>query len=252
MSIRETANSATAKNFSEAPSVEEMMKAGVHFGHKTTKRTPKMEPYIFGAKNNINIIDLKKTVERLKEALDFVKKLTADGGIILFVGTAPVAKKIVEEAAPACQMPYVSERWLGGTLTNFKIILKRLDHFRDLVRKKESGELTKYTKKEQHDFNEEIKKLERKFGGIKKLTKKPEVLFVLSAKKNLLAIKEAKVAGVKVVALCDTNVDPTIVDYPIPSNDDAISALRLMTECIVKAIEEGRRGMKMDTEKKKD
>lgn len=227
------------------PTTEEMFEAGVHFGHRATKWTPRMEPYIFGSKNNIHIIDLEKTTEKLKEALDFVRTLSASGGTILFVGTTPMAKKIVEEAAPACQMPYVSERWLGGTLTNFKIILKRLDYFRDLVRKKESGELAKYTKKEQHDFNEEIKKLERKFGGIKKLVKRPDALFVLSAKKNLLAIKEARAAGVKIVALCDTNVDPTIVDYPIPSNDDAISALRLMADYVVKAVEEGKTSTKL-------
>ncbi len=237
--IKKTAQENEIKK-SSIPTSEEMFEAGVHFGHQATKWTPRMEPYIFGLKNNVHIIDLEKTIEKLKEALDFVRTLSAGGGTILFVGTTPMAKKIAEEAAPACQMPYVSERWLGGTLTNFKIILKRLDHFRDLVRKKESGELAKYTKKEQHDFNEEIKKLERKFGGIKKLAKRPDALFVLSAKKNLLAIKEARAAGVKIVALCDTNVDPTIVDYPIPSNDDAISALRLMADCVVRAIEEGK------------
>ena len=186
--IKKTLQENESKKLS-VPTTEEMFEAGVHFGHRMTKWTPKMEPYIFGLKNNIHIIDLEKTLEKLKEALDFLKTLSANGGIILFVGTTPMAKKVVEEAAPACQMPYVSERWLGGTLTNFKIILKRLEHFRDLVRKKESGELAKYTKKEQHDFNEEIKKLERKFGGIKNLIKRPDALFVLSAKKNLLAIK---------------------------------------------------------------
>ncbi|MBI4812154.1 30S ribosomal protein S2 [Candidatus Falkowbacteria bacterium] len=233
-----------------SPAVEEMLEAGAHFGHRVTKWSPKMEPYIFGTKNNIHIIDLDKTVAKLKEALDFIRTLSAEGRIILFVGTTPTAKKVVEETAPLCQMPYVSERWLGGTLTNFRIILKRLDYFRDLVRKKEGGELTKYTKKEQHDFNEEIKKLERKFGGIKNLVKKPDVLFVLSAKKNLAAIKEARAAGVKIVALCDTNVDPTSIDYPIPSNDDAISALRLMAGYVVKAVEEGKGGIKTEAENK--
>lgn len=248
--MAEKKQTASNKDNLSLPTTEEMLEAGVHFGHRTTKWTPKMEPHIFGTKNNIHIIDLEKTAGKLKEALDFMRTLSSNGGTILFVGTTPMAKKIVEEMAPLCQMPYVSERWLGGTLTNFKIILKRLDHFRELVRKKEGGELAKYTKKEQHDFNEEIKKLERKFGGIKKLVKKPDALFVLSAKKNFLAIKEARAAGIKIVALCDTNVDPTIVDYPIPSNDDAISAIRLIAGYVVKAIEEGKRGIKPEVQNK--
>ncbi|PIS17139.1 MAG: 30S ribosomal protein S2 [Candidatus Portnoybacteria bacterium CG09_land_8_20_14_0_10_44_13] len=249
--MAEKKQTSSGRGVSSLPTNEEMFEAGVHFGHQVTKWTPRMEPYIFGSKNNIHIIDLDKTIEKLKEALDFIRTLLASGGNILFVGTTPMAKMVVEEAAPLCQMPYVSERWLGGTLTNFKIILKRLDHFRDLVRKKEGGELAKYTKKEQHDFNEEIKKLERKFGGIKKLTKRPDALFVFSAKKNLLAIKEARAAGVKIVALCDTNIDPKLVDYPIPSNDDALSALRLMADYAVKAIEEGKKGVKPEVENKK-
>jgi len=138
-------------------------------------------------------------------------------------------------------MPYIAERWLGGTLTNFKIISKRLEYFRDLERKRDTGELKKYTKKEQHDFDEELKKLERKFGGIKNLTKIPDAVFVLDPKKNSIAVREANLSKVKVIALCDTNLDPTSIDYPIPSNDDAISALELMAGAVVEAIEEGRK-----------
>lgn len=223
------------------PIPEEMLKAGVHFGHQTTKWNPKMEPYIFTVKNNVHIIDLEKTNQKLKEALEFLRETVVRGGVVLFVGTSPAAKKVAKEAALKCQMPFISERWIGGTLTNFKVIAKRLEYFRDLENKKESGELKKYTKKEQHEFDQELMKLEKRFGGVKKITKIPEILFIFDAKENSLAIKEAKRTGVKVIALCDTNIDPTEIDYPIPSNDDAISSLQLIADYIVKAINEGKK-----------
>jgi small subunit ribosomal protein S2 len=226
------------------PGLEEMVKAGVHFGHQTTKWNPKMEPYLFGSKNNVHIIDVEKTIEKLEKALILVKEIASRGGKVLFVGTTPAAKRVVEEMAQKSQMPYVSERWLGGTLTNFKILSKRLDYFRELERKRDAGELQKYTKKEQHDFNEEIKKLQRKFGGIKNLTQLPDAIFVFDPKKNQSAIKEGKMAKVKTIALCDTNIDPTSIDFPIPSNDDAISALELMAQYAAGAIEEGKKGAK--------
>lgn len=235
MSTEEKQNQQKTKEI-ELPTPEEMLKAGVHFGHQTTKWNPKMEPYIFTVKNNVHIIDLEKTVPKLKEALDFLREIVTQEGIVLFVGTSPAAKKVTKDAALKCQMPYISERWIGGTLTNFKVISKRLEYFRDLENKKESGELKKYTKKEQHEFDKELTKLEKRFGGIKKMTKIPEALFIFDAKENSLAIKEAKRTGVKIVALCDTNVDPKDIDYPIPSNDDAISSLELLAGYIVKAI----------------
>jgi small subunit ribosomal protein S2 len=230
---------------SAIPSAEDMVKAGVHFGHKTTKWNPKMAPFIFGAKNNVHILDLDKTIEMLKSAVDFIKEVAQKNGIILFVGTSPAAKNIVEVMAKQAQMPFVSERWLGGTLTNFKIISKRLEYFRELERKRDIGELKKYTKKEQLDFDEELKKLERKFGGIKHLLKIPNAIFVLDPKKNYIAVREAKLSKVKIIALCDTNIDPTEIDYVIPSNDDAIAALELMTKTIVSAIEEGRKNIEI-------
>lgn len=221
--------------------IEEMVKAGVHFGHRTTKWNPKMKPYIFGAKNNVHIIDLDKTIEALKRAIDFLKEATSKGGVILLVGTIPAAKNIIKDAALACQMPYVNERWLGGTLTNFKIISKRLEHFRELGRKREDGELKKYTKKEQLDFDEELKKLERKFGGIKNLTKTPEALLVLDPKKNDIAVKEAIRVKIPVIALCDTNINPTSIDFPIPANDDASSSLALIASYLARAINDGKK-----------
>jgi small subunit ribosomal protein S2 len=232
--------------------VEQMVKEGVHFGHSATKWNPKMEPFIFGSKNNVHLIDLEKTVEMLKKAKEFAKDVVRKGGKVLFVGTTPAAKRVIEECVTQTGMPFVSERWLGGTLTNFKIIAKRLEYFKELERKQAAGELEKYTKKERQEFNEEIKKLERKFGGFKNLQKIPEALFVLDSKKNYLAIKEARDSGkVKTIALCDTNVDPDSIDYPIPANDDAISSLRLITGQIVEAIEEGKKDAGKAAEEKK-
>jgi len=228
----------TKKARIKVPSPEEMLKAGVHFGHRTSKWHPKMKPYIFTVRNNVHIIDLEKTAEKLEEALGFLQEIKQKKGVVLFVGTRVNAKKITEEAAQECKMPYVNQRWLGGTLTNFKIISKRLEYFRDLEKKKKTGELKKYTKKEQHEFEIELRKLNERFGGIKEMTKYPDALFVLDIQEDGLAVKEAKMKGIPVVALCDTNTDPSSVDYPIPSNDDASSALKLMVGAVVKVLKQ--------------
>ncbi len=218
------------------PSLEEMLKAGAHFGHRTSKWNSKMEPYIFTARNNVHIIDLEKTQEKLAKALRFIQKLKEKKEVILFVGTKVAAKEITSQIAKKCRMPYVSERWLGGTLTNFGIISKRLEYFRDLEGKKKKGELKKYTKKEQHQFGLELQKLERQFGGIKKMLKLPEALLVVDVQKEKLAVKEARMKNIPVVGLCDTNADPSIIDYPIPVNDDAITSLKLILGIIVKVL----------------
>lgn len=218
----------------------EMLKAGVHFGHRKTKKHPKMDPYIFGFRNSVNVIDLEKTSKKLEEALEFLKKIVSEGGVALFVGTKVPARAIIKEEAEKCGMPYVIDRWFGGTLTNFEIILKRIDYLKDLEAKKRSGELKKYTKKEQMDFDLEMKKLNEKFGGIKEMKTLPQVLFVLDTREDNLAVREAKRKNIPVVALTDTNSDPTSVDYPIPSNDDAISALKLMVGIIGEAIREAK------------
>jgi len=218
------------------PSLEEMLKAGIHFGHRTSRKNPKMEPYIFTSRNNVHIIDLEKSREKLKEALEFISKLKEKKGTIVFVGTKISAKQITEESAKEVGMPYATERWIGGTITNFKVISGRLGHFRDLEKKKETGELKKYTKKEQHEFGVELQKLNRQFGGIKNLTEVPNALLVVDTYKEKLAVKEAKIKGIPIVGLCDTNADPTLIDYPIPANDDAISSLKLILGSIVKAL----------------
>jgi len=218
------------------PSLEDMLKAGVHFGHRTSKWNARMEPYIFTARNNIHIIDLEKTQEKLAKALKFIQKIKEKKGVILFVGTKVAAKEITNQTAKKCRMPYVNERWLGGTLTNFGIISKRLEYFRDLEEKNKKGELKKYTKKEQHQFGVELQKLEKQFGGIKKMLKLPEALLVVDVQKEKLAVKEAKMKNVPVIGLCDTNSDPSIIDYPIPVNDDAITSLKLILGIIVKVL----------------
>jgi len=218
------------------PSLEEMLKAGVHFGHRTSKWNAKMKPYIFTTRNNVHVLDLEKTEEKLRQALEFLYEVKEKKGTIIFVGTKVAAKEITQETAEKVKMPHVIERWIGGTLTNFKVISKRLEHVRDLEEKRKKGELKKYTKKEQHDFNIEIEKLNRQFGGIKETTKLPEALFVVDIHNEKLAVKEAKMKGIPVAGLCDTNADPTLIDYPIPANDDAISSLKLILGTVVKVL----------------
>ncbi|MEA2113598.1 MAG: 30S ribosomal protein S2 [Patescibacteria group bacterium] len=233
---KKTAKTA-GKTLKEAlPSLEEMLSAGVHFGHRTSKRNPKMEPYIFTARNNVHIIDLEKTQKKLKKALEFLQKIKEQKGTIIFVGAKIAAKEITKQSAEECKMPYVTERWIGGAITNFKVIFKRLKYYRDLEKNQETGELKKYTKKEQHDFGVELQKLNRQFGGIKNLTKLPDALLVVDVSKEQLAVKEARVKGIPIVGLCDTNSDPTLIDYPIPANDDAISSLKLILGAIVKVL----------------
>lgn len=218
------------------PSIDEMVKAGAHLGHKATKWNPKMKPYIAGVRNDIHLIDLEQTFPKLETALKFLKETVKQKKNILFVGTDVAHKKIIQETADKCKMPYVNERWAGGLLTNFKAINKRLEYFRDLEQKKEAGELGKYTKKEQHELNKELERLSRKFGGVKNMVRLPDAIFVSDCEENFLAVKEARVIGIPVVGLCDTNIDPTFITYPIPVNDDAISSVKLILDTIVENI----------------
>jgi len=226
----------TAKTKIELPSLEEMLKAGAHFGHRPSKWNPKMESYIFTSRNNIHIIDLEKTYQSLEKAIEFVSSIKAKKGTILFVGTKAAAKEITASAAKQCEMPYVTERWLGGTLTNFKIISQRLEYFRDLESKKKEGGLAKYTKKEQHDYDIELRKLQQQFGGIKNMTKIPDALLIIDIKHEKTAVREAKAKKIPVIGICDTNADPTEVDYPICANDDASSCLKLIIGVIAKTL----------------
>ncbi len=216
--------------------LEEMAKAGLHFGHRTSNINPKIKPYIFGTRNTIHIFDLEKTAEKMKEALKFIKELASENKVLLVVGTKIQVKKMTEELAKACDLPYVSERWLGGTFTNFDTILKRIEYFKSLEKKKKEGELEKYTKKERAKIDKVLKDLETKIGGIRNLTKLPDAIFVLDMKKDLLAVKEARMKGVKIIGIADTNVDPELADYPIPANDDAISSVKYILDKVEEVI----------------
>lgn len=208
----------------------EMTEAGLHFGHRTSRINPKMKPYIYGVRNTVHIIDLEKTAEKFKEALKFIKKLILENKTLLLVGTKIQIKDLVKDVAKDCDLPYINERWLGGTFTNFKTIKKRLEYFKDLEAKKKKGELTKYTKKERAKIDEELRNLEIKFGGIKELEKLPDAIFVLDMKKDALAVKEAGRKRIKIIGIADTNVDPTLANYPIPANDDAISSVKYILD----------------------
>jgi len=209
---------------------EKMTEAGLHFGHRTSRINPKMKPYIYGVRNTVHIIDIEKSAEKLKEALEFIKKLISENKVLLLVGTKIQVKDLMKDIAKDCGLPYINERWLGGTFTNFKTIKKRLEYFKDLEAKKKKGDLAKYTKKERAKMDEELKNLEIKFGGIKKLEKLPDAIFVLDMKKDALAVNEAGKKRIKIIGIADTNVDPTLADYPIPANDDAISSVKYILE----------------------
>ncbi|MFZ5982367.1 MAG: 30S ribosomal protein S2 [Patescibacteria group bacterium] len=221
--------------------VQEMFKAGVYFGHQKSRKNPKMDPYIFGVRNGINIIDLEKTAEKIKEVQDFIRKITAEGQDILLVGTKKQVKKIILDAATVTGMPYVVERWLGGTFTNFPAISKRTRYLRETEEKQERGELSQYTKFEQMKIREELEKLEEKMGGIKNMSKAPGAIFVTGINEDKLAIREAQKKNIPIIALADTNVNPEGIDFIIPANEDALSSLRLMTAFIVQAILEGKK-----------
>jgi small subunit ribosomal protein S2 len=224
---------------------EEMMQASVHFGHRVSKLHPKMKPFISGTKNNVHIIELKSTVENFEKALVFVKNTIAGGKNLLIVGTKVPFKELVKKTAQDCGLPYVNTRWLGGTFTNFETILKRINYFKDLVSQKEKGVLEKYTKKERIKINKEIEGLYVKFEGIKDMTKLPEAVLILDMKKDITAAREARKKGIKIIAVCDTNIDPDSADYPIPANDDAISSIKYLLakfeETILKAKQENKK-----------
>ena len=218
----------------------EMLKAGVHFGHKTSLWNPKMAPFIFTQRNSIHIFDLEKTKQKLETALNFAKDLASKGGIILFVGTKRQAKDEVRKAAEAAGMPYVTTRWLGGTFTNFKTIqrtIKKMEKFERLIA---DGEISKYTKKEQLMIKREIEKMKTFFSGIQEMKRLPDAIFVLDVKYDKIPVKEANQTKVKVIGLVDTNSDPTGVDYLIPSNDDAIKVISFMANIFAEAINEGK------------
>ncbi|MDO8592492.1 MAG: 30S ribosomal protein S2 [bacterium] len=222
------------------PTVEEMLKAGMHFGHRTSKWHPKMEPFIFGSRKGVHIIDLRKTEKMLGEALEYLKKLASEGKTILLVGTKTQVKSTLKKIAEEIGMPYVSERWLGGLLTNFAVIRNLVRKYKDLVEKRDSGKLDKYTKKERLDFDREIVKLETNVGGLVGLTKAPDAIFIWDIRKEKTAFTEAKKKKIPVAAVCDTNVNPDGIQYVIPANDDATKGIKLVMNLIKEAVEEGK------------
>lgn len=224
------------------PTLLELLKAGVHFGHCHSKWHPKMAPYIYTIQNTVHIIDLEKTTEKLKEALEFLKDLVKKDGVVLFLGLKPTVEKIVKQTAEEVKMPYVTERWIGGTLTNFSVIRKLMEKLDKLEKDKDSGELAKYTKKEQIEFDREIERLLKMVGGIRSLKKTPDVLFIVDCKKAKTAIQEARRKKIPTIAITDTNVNPEKIDYPIPGNDDSIKSVRLITGLVVEAIKRGKEG----------
>lgn len=225
---------------SELPSIIDMLKMGVHFGHKQSKRYPKMDPYIFTVRNNIHIINLEKTLPMLKKALEFISLTAQNGGTFLFVGTKKQGTDCVKRIAESVSQSYVTNRWLGGTLTNFLIISKMIKKYKKLKNEHASGEFIKYTKREQLELTREIEELEFLIGGIQDMVKLPDVIILIDPKKDATALREAHRKGIPVVSLCDTNVNPEDITYPIPANDDAVKSLELMLGLFAESILEGK------------
>jgi ribosomal protein S2 len=227
--------------------MKQLLEAGVHFGHQTRRWDPRMAEYIFQARNGIHIIDLQKTSKKLDDAYEFVRAQAEEGKNILFVGTKKQAQECVKEAAEKCGMFYINERWLGGTLTNFPTIRTRVERLTELERMEEDGTFDILPKKEVALLRKEMDKLNKNLGGIKEMTEIPDVMFVVDPKKEHIAILEAKKLNIPVVGLIDTNCNPNDVDYVIPGNDDAIRAVKLMTDVMANAVIEGRQGESFDT-----
>ncbi|MEI6378610.1 MAG: 30S ribosomal protein S2 [Candidatus Falkowbacteria bacterium] len=224
----------------KVPTIEEMLKAGMHFGHRTAKWHPKMKPYIFGARKGIYIMDLDKAQASLERALQFMSDTVANNQKILLVGTKAQAKGLLKKVGQETGMPYISEHWLGGTMTNFTVIKKSIRKYRDLIEKKAAGKLARYTKKEQLEFDRDIIKLEKSFGGLTDLNTIPDAIFIWDIRTEKTALAEAKKRGLTIIAVCDTNVNPTGIDYVVPANDDASKTIKLVMEAVREAILDGK------------
>ena len=218
----------------------DMLGAGLHFGHQQSRRHPKMDPYIFTTRGGISILNLEKTKGALTQAAAYVKEVVASGGSVLFVGTKRQARDIVQSAAQTAGMPYVIDRWIGGLFTNFNHVRQLIVKLQDLKQRRASGELEKYTKKEQLDFETEITRLEKLIGGLGTMERLPQAIFVVDVKTDKTAVREATAVKIPVIAMCDTNVNPSAIKYPIPANDDATKAITYVTEILVEAVAEGR------------
>mgnify|MGYP000463325550 FL=1 len=229
-------------------SMKQLLEAGVHFGHQTRRWNPKMKEYIFTERNGIYIIDLQKTVKKIEEAYNFVRDLAMEDKSILFVGTKKQAQESIEQEAKRCDMFYVNQRWLGGMLTNFKTIQGRIARLRRIEQMEATGQFDLLPKKEVMQLKLEQQKLEKNLGGIKEMKKLPGALFVVDPRKEHIAVAEARTLKIPIVAIIDTNCDPDEVDYPIPGNDDAIRAVKLITAKMADAVLEGRQGEQMNDE----
>ena len=228
--------------------MKQLLEAGVHFGHQTRRWDPKMAEYIFQARNGIHIIDLQKTSKKIDEAYAFLKEQAEEGQTVLFVGTKKQAQECIKEAAEKCGMYYVDQRWLGGMLTNFDTIRTRVQRLKDLEKMQEDGTFEVLPKKEVILLKKEMEKLERNLGGIKDMEEIPGVIFLVDPKKEHIAVLEAKKLGIPVIGLVDTNCNPEEVDYAIPGNDDAIRAVKLITDVMANAIIEGKQGESFEAE----
>ncbi|HVV99948.1 MAG TPA: 30S ribosomal protein S2 [Planctomycetaceae bacterium] len=230
--------------------IKDILEAGVHYGHRASRWNPKMRPYIHGRRNLIHIIDLKETVRGLLRAKKYLAQVASQGSLILFVGTKRQAADPIVAAATKCGMPYVSERWLGGTLTNFRTIRSRLRRLEELEGLETSGELASYSKKRQSTLNRERKKIFRNLAGIRDMNRLPEALVIVDPRKEHIAVKEARILGIKVVALIDTDSDPDTVDLPIPGNDDSIRSIDLIMQHVADAIAEGKSKLPQEPKEK--
>ena len=233
-------------------SMKQLLEAGVHFGHQTRRWNPKMAEYIFAERNGIYIIDLQKTVKKVEEAYDFVRSIAADGGEVLFVGTKKQAQDSIKEEAERVGMYYVNARWLGGMLTNFGTIKKRIERLKQLYKMEEEGTFELLPKKEVTNLKNEEEKLEKYLGGIKEMKDIPACMFIVDPKKEKIAVQEAHKLNIPIVAIVDTNCDPEEVDYVIPGNDDAIRAVKLITAAMANAVVEGRQGEQNVAEESED
>ncbi len=227
-------------------SMKQLLEAGVHFGHQTRRWNPKMAKYIFTERNGIYIIDLQKTVKKLDEAYNFVRDVAAEGGSILFVGTKKQAQESIREEATRCGMHYVNARWLGGMLTNFRTIRRRIDRMEQIKKMREDGTFDMLPKKEVAKLELELEKLEKFLGGVKEMGSLPKAMFIVDPRKERIAVSEARKLNIPIVAIVDTNCDPDEIDYVIPGNDDAIRAVKLIAGAMADAVLEGRQGEQME------
>jgi small subunit ribosomal protein S2 len=235
--------------------MKSLLEAGVHFGHRTRRWNPKMKPFIFTERNGIHILDLQQTIVRLEQAYDLVRDAVADGGTVLFVGTKKQAQENLADAAERCGMPYVNLRWLGGTLTNWQTIRQRITYLLELEQRRETGDFERLPKKEALKLTQLIEKLNRRLGGLKNMTRTPGLLFVVDVRREAIAVKEGNILNIPVLAMVDTNCDPDPIDLVIPSNDDAIRAIKLIVNHLADAVREGleiRQAVQADEEVEED